>query len=121
MTSVAFLRGLVRRRLGSRRILLCLACRTAPAISAAWGLLAMVLALLARRGACRRGRCRLVDPRNGLADQAFNGMDCFTVNRSDNRDCRPGTPGPAGTTDAVHIVVGVMRHIEIEHMTHFGN
>src|SRR5262249_27251071 len=94
MASIAFLRGLIGRCLGSRRIFLCLTCWAAPTISAALGLGVRSLAMLPRRGVCALlRRSRFVQPGNALADQAFNGVDCLVVDRSDDRDCRTGTSG----------------------------
>src|SRR6185437_6211983 len=50
-----------------------------------------------------------------------NGVDRLVVDRSDDRDCRTGTSGATGTTNAVHVSVCVMRHVEIEHITDFRN
>src|SRR5262245_30307806 len=122
MASVAFLGGLIGRCLGSRRILFCVTSRPASTISAARGLGVRSWAMLPRRGACARlGRYRSVQPGNGLADQAFNSVDRLVVDRSDDRDCRTGTSGATGTTNTVHVIVCVMRHVEIEHMTDLGN
>src|SRR6185436_7162501 len=125
MASVAVLRGLVRRCLGDRRrILLCLTCWPAPAISTAWGLSTRPLAVLPRRGTFARvgrRRFRSVQPGNALADQALDGMDCLAIHWSDNCDCSTGASRATSAADAMHIVIRVMRHVEIEHVTDLGD
>ena len=55
-----------------------------------------------------------LDARDFLADQLLDRGDRLAVGRSDQRDRGAGTAGAAGAADAMHIVVGMMRHVEIE-------
>ena len=55
---------------------------------------------------------------NVLAGQSFDRGDRLGVERGDHRDRGAGPPGAAGTADAMHVVVGMMRHIEIEDVAH---
>src|SRR6185312_1847067 len=62
-----------------------------------------------------------VDTRDALADQLFDRCDRFGLDRSDDRDRDTGAASAAGAADPVHVVIGVMGHVEIEDMTDFGN
>src|SRR5713226_4127577 len=59
--------------------------------------------------------------RNGLTDQLFNGDDGFLIERSNDGDRGAGAPRTAGAADAMDVVVGVMRHVEVEDVTGGGN
>ena len=59
--------------------------------------------------------------RDGLPDQLFDRGDRLVVERGDDRDRGAGAPGAAGTADAMHVVVGMMRHVEIEDVADGGN
>jgi hypothetical protein len=48
-------------------------------------------------------------------------MDSLAIHWSDNRDCSTGASRATGATDAVHIVICVMRHVEVEHVTDLGD
>src|SRR3954471_22324802 len=53
---------------------------------------------------------------NALADQLFDRRHRLEVERADDGDRGAGASGAAGTADAVDIVVGMVRHVEIEHV-----
>src|SRR5512140_1090325 len=59
--------------------------------------------------------------RNGLSDQPFDRSDRFAVERADDRYGGSGATGAAGSADAMHVVVGMMRHVEIEDVADGGN
>ena len=84
----------------------------------AWGL----LRFLAGANFCRNfGRRGLVHPWNCLASQTLDGADGLAVDRRDDRNCGAASPGPAGAADAMDVIVGVVRHIEIEDVAHLRN
>src|SRR3954471_13265691 len=62
-----------------------------------------------------------IHPRNSLADQLFDRGDRFVIERADDGDRGAGASGAAGTANAVDVVVGVVRHVEIEDVTDRGN
>src|SRR5262245_65034184 len=64
---------------------------------------------------------RGVHPGDALADEALNRADCLAVNGRD--DCYRGaaSAGATGSANSVHVVVGMMRHIEIQNVADFGN
>ena len=139
-------RGASRRLAGWRRLaalgrLRCLAafvglgaswrCRLRPRCSrpppcprslCATGLTAAVpgtLVLLRRLGFAGAGR--LAHPGDGLADQLLDRRQRLGVDRADDGDGGAGLAGAAGAADPVHIVVGVVRHVEIEHVADVRN
>ncbi len=59
--------------------------------------------------------------RNVLPDQPFDRGDRFVVERGDDRNRGAGAAGAAGTADAMHVIVGMMRHVEIEDVADGGN
>src|ERR1700749_763951 len=59
--------------------------------------------------------------RNVLADQLLDRSDRFLVELGDDGDRRAGAARAAGAADAMDIVVGVMRHVEIEDVADLGN
>ena len=59
--------------------------------------------------------------RNGLADQLFDRHDRFLVERGDDGDRRAGPPRTPGAADAVDVIVGMMRDVEIEDVADGGN
>src|SRR5690242_2507421 len=59
--------------------------------------------------------------RNALADQLLDRSHRFGIDRSDDGDRDAAAAGAAGAADPVHIVVGMMRHVEIEDVTYLGN
>src|SRR3984893_13031377 len=69
----------------------------------------------------RRAFGNVVDTGNGLPDQLFDRVHGFLIERSDDRDRGAGAPGAAGTADAMDVVVGMMRHVEIEDVAGGGN
>ena len=58
---------------------------------------------------------------DGLTDQLFDRDDRFGIERGDDGDRGAGAAGPGGAADAVDVIVGVMRHVEIEDMADGGN
>src|SRR5688500_13569966 len=62
-----------------------------------------------------------LQPNNVLARQPFDRVDSLAVMRSDDRHGGAGAAGAARATDAMHIVVRVMRDVEIEHVTDVRN
>jgi len=65
------------------------------------------------------GRGRFVHPWDRLTDQAFDSANGLVVDRRDNRDGGTASAGSARTTDAMNIVIRVMRDVEIEDVAHF--
>ncbi len=62
-----------------------------------------------------------VDARNSLADQLFDRGDRFVIERCDDGDRGAGTAGTPRSADAMHVIIGMMRHIEIENVADRGN
>ncbi len=58
---------------------------------------------------------------DALSDQFFDRDHGFLIERGDQRDRGAGAPGASGAADAVDVVVGMMRHVEIEDMADCGN
>src|SRR5689334_24930191 len=73
------------------------------------------------RSGFRCGFGRPVHPWNCLANQPFDGSDGLVVDRSYNGDCCTTSSRAARATDTVDIIVGVVRHIEVEDVTHLGD
>lgn len=123
MASVVFLGRLIRRCFGDRCVLFRLMCWPAPTTSGARGFRTRALALLPGRRAFDRcfGHYRFVQPRNGLADQPLDGVDRLAVDWGDDGDRSAAAPGSTGAADTVHVVICVMRYVEIEHVTNLGN
>ena len=59
--------------------------------------------------------------RNPLSDQLFNRRDRFVVERCDDGQRGAGAACTAGAADAVNVVVGMMRDVEIEDVADGGN
>jgi len=57
-----------------------------------------------------------------LSDQLFDRSDGFVVGRPPRwkSRCRRGPARPV-TADTMHVVVGVVGNVEVEHVAHFGN
>src|SRR5215470_12029606 len=69
-----------------------------------------------------RGGCwRLTHPGNALADQRLDRGHRFAVGAGDDRDRGAAAAGAAGAADAVHVVIGMEWHVEIEHVAHVRN
>src|SRR5476651_1609309 len=64
---------------------------------------------------------RLTDPSDALPNQFLDRDDRLLVSRRDDRDGGTGLSGAAGAADAMHVVVGVMRYVEIENVADLGN
>src|SRR5207302_1511932 len=59
--------------------------------------------------------------RNALADQLLDRGHRLEVERCDNRDRRTGAACASGAPDAMDVIVGVVRHVEIEDVAYHGN
>ena len=71
---------------------------------------------------CGRAGCDVaLNGRNALTDQLFDRRHRFVIERGDDRDRGAGAPGTAGAADPMNVIVGMMRHVEIEDMTGGGN
>ena len=57
-------------------------------------------------------------PGDGLADQLLDRVDRLAVDGRDDGDGGAAQAGAAGAADAVDVIVGVMRHVEIEDVAH---
>ena len=69
-----------------------------------------------------RGRVRLfAHPRNGLADQLLDCRDASGVGGRNDGDRGAAASGAPGAADAMHVVVGVMRDVEVEDVADGGN
>src|SRR5436309_9950578 len=64
------------------------------------------------------GTRRLLHPGDGLPDQLFDRSHGLVVGGCHDRDRRAAASGAAGAADSVNVVVGVVRHVEIENMAH---
>src|SRR5690606_2357691 len=107
-----------RRRLGPT---LALSAATVPIAAAALSatMVAVLLRGLAHRGD-ELGQGRAV-PWNRLARQRLDGSECLLVTGSDD-GCRIArTAGAARAADAVHVILGVVRHVEVEDVAHSRN
>src|SRR5215831_11592103 len=67
------------------------------------------------------GLRRLSRPGDILADQSLDFADRLAVGGGDDGDGGAALAGAAGAADAMHVVVGMMRHVEVEDMTDVGN
>src|SRR5580704_18338196 len=67
------------------------------------------------------GFSRSLDARNGLPDQFFDRRHRFEIERRDDRDRGAGAASAAGAADAMHIVVGMVRYVEVEDVAGGGN
>src|SRR5829696_10396429 len=107
--------GLPRLVPGRARPLARLALRVLPAVAAAGrGALAARASLLGRLLARRR---RIL-PGDRLPDQPFDRGDGALVAGRDERERGPGKTRPPGAADAMDIVLGMVRHVEIEDVAH---
>src|SRR5262249_60643245 len=90
-------------------------------------LTAVALAVLARFGVLflrtlRRGRVRLfAHPGDGLSDQLLDRRDASAVGWRDDGDGGATPSGASGAADAMHVVVGVMRDVEVEDVADRGD
>src|SRR5437763_15216664 len=126
--------GLLSRRLVTRFAMfaglamlarfLGVAARTATAIATAASTPAAASATPATTVARfeRRGlEARHFDAGNGRADQLLDRLDQAAVGRRSEGEGMPGLAGTAGAADAMHVVLGRERHVEIEHMAHVND
>ena len=66
----------------------------------------------------RRGDPRFTaHPGNALTDQLLDRGDALRVRRGDHGNGSPGSSGAPGAADAMNVVVGMMRDVEIEDVT----
>src|SRR5204862_7065901 len=71
-------------------------------------------------GIAGRFRCNGIvafGERNDFSNQPFDGGERLGVERRDDRDRRAGASGASGTANAMHVIIGMMRHVEIEAMS----
>src|SRR6266446_1289251 len=64
---------------------------------------------------------RIAGPGYVLADEFFYRSHRSVVAGRHDGNCRAASPGATRTADAMDVIVGVVRDIEIEHMTDIGN
>src|SRR5262245_60824130 len=64
---------------------------------------------------------RLAHPGDALSDQRLDCGDGFAVRPRDDRDRGAAAPGPAGAADAMHVIVRMVRHVEIEDVADVRN
>src|SRR6185436_2174900 len=64
---------------------------------------------------------RLAHPGNALADQLLDRGHRLAVGTCDDGDRDAAAAGATGAADAMHVVVGVEWHIEIEDVAHVGD
>src|SRR6266478_7493778 len=68
------------------------------------------------------GRVRLfAHPRDGLADQLLDRRDAPAVGRRNDGDGGAAASRAPGAADAMHVVVGVVRDVEVEDVADGGN
>ena len=106
-----FLRNLVFRPLTlfvSAVLMLAVASAASPAVSAS---ATVASAILLRR---LFGKTLHDAPFDLVADQAFDRGEAFFIVLPDQREGMAGAPGAARAADAVHVIVGLERHVEIE-------
>src|SRR5664279_3331508 len=109
---------------GARWLLVWAGLRLALAAVAAVTAAAMAALALARPAFARLaalGRRRLAHPGNRGADQPLDRGHGFAVGRRYDGDGGAGEAGAAGAADAVDVVVGMMRHVEIEDVADGGD
>src|SRR5262252_1639356 len=87
----------------------------------------VALAVLTRFGVLflrtlRRGRVRLfAHPWDGLSNQLLDRRDASAVGGRNDGDGGAAPSGASGAADAMHVVVGVMRDVEVEDVADRGN
>src|SRR5689334_10554939 len=86
----------------------------APTVTAMLALAALPARMLAFLGGVGVNFEVALGARNVLADQLFDRGHRFRIERGDDGDCGTGAAGAAGAADTMHVVVGMMRHVEIE-------
>src|SRR4029079_2682246 len=93
-----------------------------PACTAMAAALLAVLAMVRRPvGTGRFGAPGCIGPADALADQLLDGGDRLAVDGADDGDGGAGLAGARSACDAVDVVVGVMRHVEVEDVAHVGD
>src|SRR5262249_25560500 len=68
-----------------------------------------------------RVRFRFTRPGHGLADELFYRGDGLVVGGGGDRYRCAAAAGPARAADAMNIIIGMMRHVEIEDVAHIGD
>lgn len=125
---VAFLAAFLSAFLGSVLATFRIATTAAILVSALPTLWRSIFA--ARRARCLRlilddggvgARSRFAGKGNRLSDQLFDRGNRLAVGRGDDRQGRAFSASAPGPADAMDIVVGMMRHVEIEYVADIGN
>src|SRR5262245_54982697 len=60
-------------------------------------------------------------PRDALAGEALNRAGRLAINGRDDRYRGAAAAGATSSADSMHVVVGMMRYVEIQNVTDFGN
>ena len=60
-------------------------------------------------------------PADRMTDQFLDFGDMLAVGSRDDRNCSSLFAGAAGAADAMHVILGMDRHVEIEDMADIGN
>src|SRR3954453_18998526 len=110
--------GMTLAAFAARAALLATAAARPIAAMLALAVLARTLAVV---GCVGRNFVIAFGARNGLADQLLDRGHRLGIEGGDDGDRSPGAAGAAGTTDAVNVVVGMMRHIEVEDVADDGD
>src|SRR5262245_26733627 len=93
-----------------------------PAAAAAALLACVLLACVLLAGfAVLGGLRRLAHPRDALPDQLLDRRDALAFGGRNDGDCGTAASGAAGAPDAMDVIVGMVRDIEIEDVTDRGN
>src|SRR5262245_60588341 len=91
---------------------------SALTVAALFALAALLAATTLRRFLVRGGARRLLGPRDRLANRLLDRGDGFRIRRLHDRHRGAAASGAAGAADAMHIIVRMMRDVEIEHVAH---
>src|SRR5436190_323410 len=96
---------------------------TAAAALLAFVLLAFVLLAFVRLAGFAVLGClrRVAHPRNALPNQLLDRRDALALGGRNDGDCGTAASGAAGTADAMDVIVGMVRDVEIEDVTDRGN
>src|SRR5438067_8963860 len=96
---------------------------TAAAALLAFVLLAFVLLAFVRLAGFAVLGClrRVAHPRNALPNQLLDRRDALALGGRNDGNCGTAASGAAGTADAMDVIVGMVRDVEIEDVTDRGN